>query len=335
MVLATCSSPTTPAPVVNVVIQSIAPSSGSAAGGTDVTIRGSGFASGASVTIGGRPATDVNVQGSDTITAKTPASPVAGAVDIVATVGGKTSTLAGGFRYEVVSNTPPVIKSISAQGTRLRQPAMFADFEETIRVTAVVEDAGSPASQLKYDWHACGGTFTGTGAQVDWKAPTLTVASPCTIELTVSDGSRVATGSAVVRLHDSIAEVRTLVVDFLNDFADSTVPAELAVRNFSNSCPGKAAELSDVTNNRATRVINSHVYGTTAVTIAFGSMCRNKTVDACAITPVEWNSTIKASGAAENVKGTSTITGIYRDSRWWLCDSSFDGASSLGLHFMN
>jgi hypothetical protein len=53
------------------------------------------------------------------------------------------------------------------------------------------------------------------------------------------------------------------------------------------------------------------------------------------ITPVEWQSTVLATKAQETVKGTSTISGVYRDSRWWLCDSSFDGASTLGLHFMH
>ena len=69
-------------------------------------------------------------------------------------------------------------------------------------------------------------------------------------------------------------------------------------------------------------------------TVAFGSMCRTKAADACVITPVEWRSTVLATQAVEIAKGTSIISGIYRDSRWWLCDSLYQGASSLGLHFM-
>lgn len=330
--LATCSSPTTPAPVVNVLVQSISPNTGSAAGGTDVTIRGSGFAAGASVTIGGVPATDVNVRASDMITAKTPASAVAGTVDIVATVNGKTSTLAGGFRYEVVSNTPPVIKSITAQGTRLRQPPLFADFGETIRVAAVVEDLTSPAAQLKYEWHACGGTFTGTGAQVDWTTPSSgTIATTCTIELIVSDGPRVATGTLGVRLHDSAGEVGGFAKDFLEDFANSTIPAELTVRNFWNSCPGKAEELKQVVANRENYTHVSHTYGDAKVTIAFGAMCKTKAADACVITPVEWRSIKKATGQLEVAKGFSIISAVYRDTRWWLCDSLADDTSPASL----
>jgi hypothetical protein len=39
-------------------------------------------------------------------------------------------------------------------------------------------------------------------------------------------------------------------------------------------------------------------------------------------------------GAIDISKGISTISGVYRDSRWWLCDSLYDGKSSLGLQFL-
>ena len=71
----TCSSPTKPGPVVvELAIHSVAPIAGPAAGGTEVTIRGAGFAAGAAIMIGGSAATDVSVRGSDTVTAKTPLS---------------------------------------------------------------------------------------------------------------------------------------------------------------------------------------------------------------------------------------------------------------------
>jgi IPT/TIG domain len=333
----TCASPTKPDPVVELGVQSISPAAGPAAGGTEVTIRGTGFAAGLGVTIGGRAASDVSVRGNDMLTAKTPASAIAGVVDIAVSLNGRTGTLAGGFRYEPLApNTSPVIRSMTAQGRRVRQPSSFADYGETIQITLVVEDSESAPTQLTYQWRACGGSFVGTGPVVDWTAPPLgTLPSTCTIEVTVLDGPHFLNRSIVVRLHNSVEEVRSMVVEFLEEFANSTVAAATTVRNFSNSCPGKAAELSDVTRNRATRRINAHLYGPTAVTVAFGSACKSRTVDACAVTSVEWNSTVIATGAAEIAKGTSTITGIYRDSRWWLCDSSFDGASSLGLHFLH
>jgi hypothetical protein len=259
-------------------------------------------------------------------------------VDVVVSLNGRTAVLSGGFRYEPLApNTAPVIRSIAAQGRRLRQPAAYADYGETIPVTVVVEDAESMATQLAYQWQqTCSGTFIGTGPQVEWTAPAMgTLPSMCTISVTITDGPHVATRSIPLRLHNSVEEMRNLVTEFLTEFADSTIPADRTVRNFSNSCSGKAAELKDVMNNRATRFINSHVYGTTAVTVAFGGVCKSKAADACAVTPVEWQSTVLATKAPEIAKGTSTISGVYRDSRWWLCESSFDGASSLGLHFMH
>jgi hypothetical protein len=301
-----------------------------------VTIRGAGFAAGAAVTIGGRAATDVSVRGSDMVTAKTPVSAIAGPVDVAVTLNGRTQVLAGGFRYDpTVPNTAPVIKSIAAQGKRLRQPPAYADYGETIQISVVVEDAESAATQLVYQWRACGGTFTGTGPQVEWAAPGLgELPTMCTIEVTVTDGPHIVTRSVSVRLHNSIVEIRDLALLFLTEFANSTIPAETTVRNFSDSCPGKALELDDVAKNRVSHTITGYEYGPIAVTVAFGGVCRKKTADACAITSVEWRSIRKATNQLEIVNGISTISGVYRDSRWWLCESSFDGASSLGLHFM-
>ncbi len=139
----------------SLAIQSVSPSAGPASGGTELTIRGAGFAAGATIPIGGRPATEVSGARQRHLTAKTPASTIAGPVDVVVTLSGRTATLTGGFRYEPAApNTAPVIRSITAQGRRLEQPPMFADYGETIQITLVVEDAESPAAQLAYQWQA-------------------------------------------------------------------------------------------------------------------------------------------------------------------------------------
>ena len=335
---ASCSSPTKPGPVVvDLVIQTVTPSAGPATGGTEVTIRGTGFAAGTAVTVGGRAASDVTVRGTDTITAKTPASSTAGAVEIAVTLNGRTVTLPNGFRYEVVTNTAPTIKSIVAQGTRTRQPANFADYGETIRITAVVEDAQTAPAQLKYEWVSrCGGTFSGNTPDVNWTAPvSLGLPQNCTIELIVSDGPRIATSTVVVRVHNSAMEVADLALQFLKDFADNAIPAATVVRNFSDSCPGKASELKDVSDVRRDYRINSYTYGAQTVTVRFGGTCNGKSsIDACVRTPVEWKSTLKPGTSEErqvNPKGISYISGIYRESRWWLCDSTLDNPDSLGL----
>ena len=54
-------------------IASITPNTGTVSGGTSVTIGGTGFLPGATVTLGGMAATNVNIAGSTSITATTPA----------------------------------------------------------------------------------------------------------------------------------------------------------------------------------------------------------------------------------------------------------------------
>ncbi len=78
---------------------SISPTSGTTSGGTPVTISGTNFVSGATVTFGGTAATNVVVVSSTTITATTPAH-AAGAVDVVVTnSNGQSGTLTNGYTY--------------------------------------------------------------------------------------------------------------------------------------------------------------------------------------------------------------------------------------------
>ncbi len=102
-----------PAPTLN----SISPTSGSANGGTPVTITGTGFASGATVSLGGTAATGVTVVSSTTITATT-AAHAAGAVNVVVTnPDAQSDTLTNGYTYTAV-NPAPTVSSISpAAGT--------------------------------------------------------------------------------------------------------------------------------------------------------------------------------------------------------------------------
>ena len=80
------------------VIASILPNTGPTSGGTPITITGNYFSSPATVTLGGAPATNVQVVSATRITALTPAEP-AGSVDVVVTVGGRTVTAASGFTF--------------------------------------------------------------------------------------------------------------------------------------------------------------------------------------------------------------------------------------------
>ena len=97
-----------PAPTVT----SIVPTSGTANGGTAITITGTGFLAGATVTVGGTAATNVNVAGSTSITATTPAHAAGAANVIVTNTDAQTGTLANGYTY-TASNPAPTVTSIS------------------------------------------------------------------------------------------------------------------------------------------------------------------------------------------------------------------------------
>ncbi|HKV35091.1 MAG TPA: IPT/TIG domain-containing protein [Pyrinomonadaceae bacterium] len=84
-----------PAPTVT----AISPTSGSTSGGTSVTITGTGFSSGATVSLGGTAATNVTVVSSTSITATTPAH-AAGMVNVAVTnTDSQSATLNNGYTY--------------------------------------------------------------------------------------------------------------------------------------------------------------------------------------------------------------------------------------------
>jgi hypothetical protein len=94
MQMVTFAAVSGPAPTVS----SVSPNEGSTAGGTAVTITGTNFASGATVTFGGTAASNVVVVNGTTITATTPAGS-AGAVTVTVTVNGQSGSLTSGYTY--------------------------------------------------------------------------------------------------------------------------------------------------------------------------------------------------------------------------------------------
>ncbi len=131
-------------------VSSVSQNTGPVAGGTAVTITGTNFATGATVTFGGTAATNVVVVNSTTITATTPAG-TAGAVTVTVTVGGLSGSRINGFTYVV----PPTVSSVSpisgttAGGTAVTITGMnFATgatvkFGTTAATSVVVVDSGT------------------------------------------------------------------------------------------------------------------------------------------------------------------------------------------------
>lgn len=274
---------------------------------------------------------------------------------VIAACGGQASTPtqptkgggsgAGSTACTPPANTPPVIVSIAAQGTRKNEPGDFADVGESIPITAVVQDAETPVDQLQLQWTATAGTFSGSGANVTWQAPAKgAVATPLdvTVTLTVVENygcagqlpsfKNTVNATHTISLHDSATEVGDMARQFLLDFSDSTIDVATVMRNFETGCYGTADETQQVTANRQKFTIVRSAIGAAAVTEPFGnSQCpipgRIQRGDACSSTPSHWESTQRSNGHLQIADGVDWVAAYYRAplKAWKLCDSQFIG----------
>ncbi len=253
----------------------------------------------------------------------------------------------------VVTNVPPVIGKFTVQSTRANVPADFADVLDDVQISVVVTDAEPSSTELKFNWSAAVGSFSGTGRSVTWKVPAdATTPTDLAINVEVvetytSQGKSVenrVTASTTVRLHNSLKEVGDLAVQFLEDFSTSSLPTNVVMRNFEPDCYGTNDEIGDVDRNRADFTIIAHRVDSPVTTIRFGGTCafRSKPGDGCARVPVYWKSVAKRdlydgsgvlalrAGQQSEASGFDQVAAKYYPSqnRWRLCDSQFDGSST-------
>ena len=114
---------------LSTTVTSVSPNTGPAAGGTTVTITGTNFLPGATVTFGGTAATGVTFVSQTQLTAVTPAH-AAGAVNVVVTNSPTdTATLTGGFTY---------VSPISISTTSLPNATVGVAYSQTLSVTGGV-----------------------------------------------------------------------------------------------------------------------------------------------------------------------------------------------------
>lgn len=231
-------------------------------------------------------------------------------------------------------NLAPVIDTIALSSER-------TEVDGEITLTATVKDEETPVDQLKFEWKADGGTFSGEGASVKWRAPKdIKTPADYTLTLTVTEaygtpdstGARpqnVTTATApAIRVHNSPKELGDMSLQFLSDFANSSIPASVCVRDFTDSCKGKAEERIDIESNRVHFDIISSSLTLRAVSVSAGGLSANMTV-ACSFTsrvkvcdPADKSCGVGDVGTA---RGDCLLTGKYEEKRWWLCDSHFLG----------
>jgi hypothetical protein len=160
-------------PCTGPTLKSASPNTGSSAGGTTVTIGGTGFESGATVTFGGTAATNVTVVSSTQITAVTPAY-APGVVNITVTnPDGQTATLPASFTFaapitfvQVHSSTPASASSVSIAYTNTQVAGdlnvVVIGWNDTVStISSVTDSAGNiyhPAAALLRTGSGTGGT---------------------------------------------------------------------------------------------------------------------------------------------------------------------------------
>lgn len=141
---------------VTITVSSVSPNSGPLAGGTAVTITGTNFATGATVTFGGAAATNVVVANSTSITATTPAGS-AGSVTVSVTASGNSGSLANGFTY----TAPPSSSAPATIGYVQGAYAAPQTKETTVNVTFTAAQKAGDLNVLVVGWNDSTAKVTG------------------------------------------------------------------------------------------------------------------------------------------------------------------------------
>jgi len=243
------------------------------------------------------------------------------------------------------TNKPPVVQSIVTGTNR-------AEVATEIALSAVLLDQGTNPSSLEYGWSATGGTFSGTGPSVRWRAPVTATPPAHEISLTVverytssgggSGGGRPqqienrTSAIAHVYVNNSPAELGGLAFTFIDDFIHTERTPAYAVRNFSDNCRGKADELGDVVRNRAEFVIDPTASSFTLRSITYNTPANVPTQATFATVRLNCHfvSTSRVTGITGPADGICRLTNVYEHFRWRLCESLFDPPAGTTSSFI-
>jgi len=221
-------------------------------------------------------------------------------------------------------NTPPVITSLTVSSQRV-------DANDQVQLTASVTDAETPVDSLTYQWSASitSGTFTGSGRQVQWKAPSgATTPGTVTFSVTVVENytslgqpkQNQVTATVSSHYNDSVKEVGDLALQFLTDFSTNDVSPAQCVRNFSDNCPGKFAEQSDVENERRLFTVLDRDLRILFVNVDAAKTSATTDID-CVFYDIP--KTGPRAGIRERVPGICKLTAVYENFKWFLCTSTW------------
>jgi len=173
---------TEPTPTPAPTLTAVSPDQGSALGGTQLTLTGTNFVSGATVRVGGTAATQVTVVSATSITCTTPAG-TTGVVDVSVTTSGGTATLQDAFTY----NPPPTLTGVApGNGTSLGGTAL------TLTGTGFTANAAG-TNTVTVGGAACTGVNTASDTQITCTSPAGT-AGAADVAVSNANGSAILTG---------------------------------------------------------------------------------------------------------------------------------------------
>jgi len=197
MLSAACGDDTTePTPTPAPTLTAVSPDQGSALGGTQLTLTGTNFASGATVRVGGTAATQVTVVSSTSITCLTPAG-TTGAVDVSVTTSGGTATLADAFTY----NAGPALTSVApGNGTSLGGTAL------TLTGTGFTAN-GAGTNTVTVGGAACTGVNAASDTQITCTSPAGTAGATVNVTVGNLNGSTTLTGGFTYNAAPTITTV--------------------------------------------------------------------------------------------------------------------------------
>jgi hypothetical protein len=185
-------------------INGVTPNSGPLAGGTTITITGSGFVSGATVRVGSRAATSITFVSASQLRARTPAGTAASGFAVVVTnPGGQTATRNNAFWYTGSSSATAAETLASADAAETLMTAQAASVEADTLLSAqdVIAEASrsltAPADVETSTEPRYLALDSGAAAARTRLALTNAGATPTTASLTFTDAAGKATRETI------------------------------------------------------------------------------------------------------------------------------------------
>jgi hypothetical protein len=326
--------------VVVPTVGSVSPNSGTTAGGTAVTITGTNFASGATVTFGSNAATNVVVVSGTQITATTPAGS-AGAVTVTVTVNGQAGSLTNGFTYVV----PPTVTSVSPNSGTTAGGTSVTITGTNFAAGATVTLGTNAATNVVV---VSGTQITATTPAGSSGAVTVTVTNPGVPSGSLASGFTyvvVPTVSSVSPNNGPIAGGTAVTITGTNFAAGATVTiggtaatnvVVVSSTQITATTPAHAAGAATITvtvNGQAGSLVNGFTYNT-AVAISFGQVAAATPQSSTATVPVTFPGAQTAGDLNIVVVGwndtTSTVTSV-KDSAGNTYSLAIGPTSTTGL----